>query len=265
MTHDKSLSLDLILKDLGSFIVSFSGGVDSSFLLHRAKSLNSPKVMAVTLRTPYIPSREISEAVAFAKSHRIDHQIIDMEFPGNIKHNPRERCYLCKNILFTEVVNFARQNGFKYVVDGTNADDLVETRPGLRALNELNIRSPLAEAELTKDDIRELAKDAGLTIWNKPAMACLLTRIPYNTEVTGEILKMIEQAEDLLFEKGYAGARVRVHGDVARIECLPGYVGKILNDPRRQHIINDLKKIGFRYISLDLEGYRSGSMDPERE
>jgi len=265
MMQDKSIELNSILEDLRSFIIAFSGGIDSSFLAHRAKALDSLKMLAVTIRTPYIPAREISDAVKFMNTHGIDHQIIDLEFPENMRHNPTERCYICKKILFTEVANYARRNGFKYVVDGTNADDSVDFRPGLKAINELNVRSPLAEAGLTKSDIRELAKKAGLPIWDKPAMSCLLTRIPYNTSVSDEMLQMIEKAEDLLFEEGYPGARVRVHGDVARIECLPGYVDRIFNDPRKEYIISDLKKIGFRYISLDLEGYRTGNMDPEKE
>jgi len=265
MTKDKITILDSILKDLGSFIVGFSGGVDSAFLLYRAKLLNPLNVKAVTIRTIYIPPREISEAVEFTKSHGIDHEIIDLELPDNMRHNPIQRCYLCKKTLFTALVSFAGKNGFKYVIDGTNADDSMDFRPGLKALNELNVRSPLAEAGLTKSDIREYAKKEGLPIWDKPAMACLLTRIPYNSEVTDEILQKIEKAENLLFEKGYPGARVRVHGDVARIECLLGYVDRIFNDPRRQVIVSELKKIGFRYISLDMEGYRTGSMDPENK
>jgi len=263
--QDKSIKLDSILRDLNSFVIAFSGGVDSSFLAYRAKSLGLKRFMAVTIRTLYVPAREISDAVDFMKAHGIDHQIIALEFPENMRHNPIERCYLCKKILFTEVVNYARRNEFKFVLDGTNADDSVDFRPGLRAINELNVRSPLAEAGLTKSDIRELAKKAGLPIWDKPAMACLLTRIPYNKRVTDEMLQMIDKAENLLFEKGYPGARVRVHGDVARIECLPGYVDRIFNDPHKEYIISDLKKIGFRYISLDLEGYRTGNMDPEKE
>jgi pyridinium-3,5-biscarboxylic acid mononucleotide sulfurtransferase len=133
----------------------------------------------------------------------------------------------------------------------------------LRALKELSVKSPLAEAGLTKNEIRELLKKEGLPLWNKPAMACLLTRIPYETEVSEGMLRMIGKAEDYLFEMGYPGTRVRLHGDIARIECLPGYLGKIINDPQREQIVANLKELGFRYITLDLEGYRTGSMDPE--
>jgi uncharacterized protein len=265
MIESKLIRLDSILKELGSFVVAFSGGVDSSFLVHRAGILDSVKMKAVTIHTPYMSAREINEASAFAEKEGFDFEIINKEFPEIIKHNPGRRCYLCKKILFTELVDFARRNNFEHVIDGTNADDTGDLRPGLRALQELNVRSPLAEAGLTKNDIREFAQRAGLPFFDKPAMACLLTRIPYDTAVTEEMLRMIEKAEDLLFEKGYPGTRVRVHGDVARIECMPGYVERILNDPGRDHIVSDLKKIGFRYVSLDLEGYRTGSMDPEKK
>jgi uncharacterized protein len=157
------------------------------------------------------------------------------------------------------------ENGYKYIADGTNSDDTSDFRPGLKALKEMSVRSPLSEAGLTKQEIRELSRKAGLPLWDKPAMACLLTRIPYESEVSEGMLKMIEQAEDHLFEKGYPGTRVRVHGDVIRIECMPGYLEKIISDPEREHIVANLKKIGFRYISLDLEGYRTGSMNPETE
>jgi uncharacterized protein len=265
MIQNKSIKLDSALQDLKSFVIAFSGGVDSSFLAYRAKSLSGLSVMAVTIRTPYMPAREISEAADFAEKQGIDHKIIDMEFPESIRHNPTERCYLCKRTLFSEILAFARKNNFKYVIDGTNADDSGELRPGLKALRELGIMSPLAEAGLTKSDIRALSQRAGLPLWDKPAMACLLTRIPYDTKVTAGMLKMIEKAEDLLFERGYPGTRVRMHDDIARIECLPGYIEKIIHDAGRELIVSDLKKIGFRYISLDLEGYRTGSMDCEKE
>jgi len=263
MTESKLNRLNSILKDLKSFVVAFSGGVDSSFLLYSAHSIGNLKVLAVTLRTPYIPSREISEALEFTDTYAINHRIIDLEVPEIIKHNPVERCYLCKKILFTRIVETARENGYQYVIDGTNADDTKDYRPGLQALKEMGIRSPLSEAGLTKKDIREHMKDAGLSLWDKPAMACLLTRIPYDTEISPEMLRMIEEGEFFLFNKGYPGTRIRIHGDIARIECLPDYLGKIVNNPERELIVSGLKKIGFRYISLDLEGYRSGSMDRE--
>jgi len=265
MTETKSIELNSILKDLKSFIIAFSGGVDSSFLAYRAKMLGNLKIMAVTVRTPYIPSREINEAVEFADAYGINHKIIDIEFPEIIRHNPLERCYLCKKTLFTRIAEYGRKNDYKHIADGTNADDKGEFRPGLKALKELDIRSPLAEAGLTKQDIRLLSKQAGLMLWDKPAMACLLTRIPYETEINDVTLRMVEKAEDILFERGYPGTRVRAHGDTARIECLPGYLERIINDPGRELIVSDLKKIGFRYISLDLEGYRTGSMNPEKK
>ncbi len=264
MTELKSIKLNEILTSLKSFIVAFSGGTDSSFLLHRAHSLGNVRVAAVTIRTPYIPVREIKDAVEFASKHGIDHHIIDVSFPEIIRHNPVERCYLCKKNLFTRISDYASTNGFRYILDGTNADDKGEYRPGLRALNELGIKSPLAEAGLIKKEIRELALKAGLDVWDRPAMACLLTRLPYDTEISESMLRLVEEAEDLLFEKGYPGTRIRVHGDIARIECLPGYVEKLATDRDRETIVHSLKKLGFRYISLDLEGYRTGSMNPEK-
>jgi uncharacterized protein len=180
-----------------------------------------------------------------------------------IWNNPIDRCYLCKKAIFTDLLSFAKKNHFKFVVDGTNADDTGDFRPGIKALNELGIRSPLLESGLTKKDIRELSREEDLDIWDKPAMACLLTRIPYDTEISQGTLRLVEEAENMLFELGYPGTRVRVHGDLARIECMPGYIEKIIHNPDKEHIISDLKKIGFRYVSLDLEGYRTGSSNPD--
>jgi uncharacterized protein len=162
-----------------------------------------------------------------------------------------------------ELVKYGKENNYESVIDGTNADDAGDFRPGMKALKEMGIRSPLLEAGLSKKNIRELSRNEGLDIWDKPAMACLLTRIPYDTEIKDGVLRMIEQAENMLFEIGYPGIRVRIHGDVARIECLPGYFEKIIQNPDREHIITNMKKIGFRYVSLDLEGYRTGSSNPE--
>jgi uncharacterized protein len=265
MTENKSIILNKILKDLGSFAVAFSGGVDSSFLLHRAHKAVKSGVIAITIRTPYIPAHEIEEAKEFTNKFGIRHKIVDIAFPEIIRNNPVERCYLCKKTLFTQLLEFAKESNYKYVIDGTNADDSGDFRPGMRALKEMGIRSPLLESGLTKKEIRELSRDEGLDFWDKPAMACLLTRIPYNTEVNERMLRMIEEAENMIFEKGYPGTRVRVHGDLARIECIPGFMDKIIQKPDREHIITNLKRIGFRYVSLDLEGYRTGSSNPQTE
>jgi uncharacterized protein len=265
MTDNKLKILDTILRDMNSFVVAFSGGVDSTFLLHRASQLKNIKYTAVTIRTSYIPKREIEEAVDFCMENKIRHTVIDLPFPEGIRENPVERCYKCKKQLFGFLKDFAEKNKFSFIADGTNSDDKGDYRPGLKALKEMGIRSPLMEAGLSKQEIREISKRDGLPTWDKPAYACLLTRIPYNTVVTDKDLRKIEEAEQYLFEKGFFGARVRVHGDIARIECLPGYLNKIVNDPHREELIVRLKKIGFRFISLDLEGYRTGSLNPDKK
>jgi pyridinium-3,5-biscarboxylic acid mononucleotide sulfurtransferase len=265
MPSKKLEDLDNILKDLKSFVVAFSGGVDSTFLLHRASQNKKLKIAAVTISTIYIPRREIEEASEFCKAHNVNHVILDLPLPEEIRHNPFERCYRCKKILFNHILSFARKNDYNFIVDGTNSDDNGDFRPGLKALEEMGIRSPLMESGFIKNEIRELSKEAGLNTWDKPAYACLLTRIPYETRVTENDLRMIESAEQFLFDKGFPGTRVRIHGEVARIECLPGYISKIIAGTEREQIISNLKKIGFRYISLDLEGYRTGSLNPDRK
>lgn len=263
MSGDKREKLDRLLNDLNSFVVGFSGGVDSSYLLLRANALLKEKVMGITLRTPYTPDSEIEEAAEFAREHNINHRILNLPFPEGIRNNPPDRCYICKKILFGQLIRFAADNGFSHVVDGSNADDASSHRPGIRALKELEVRSPLMEAGLTKQDIRDLLGAEGLTIASKPSMACLLTRIPYNTPVSSGMIHMVEQAEDFFRTSGYPGTRVRIHGDLARIECHPSDFYRMTQSPDRELIISGLKKIGFRYVSLDLEGYRSGSYDPE--
>jgi len=265
MTEKKSEKLNNILKGVDSAVVAFSGGVDSSFLLYRAHKLRKSEIIAVTIKTPYIPLREIEEATEFTQKYGIKHKILDISFPEIIRHNPVERCYLCKKTLFSQIVDFAKMNHYEFVLDGSNADDSGEFRPGMKALKEMGIISPLLASGLTKKEIRELSHKDDLNIWDKPAMACLLTRIPYKTEIKPEMLKMIEEAENILFEKGYPGTRVRVNEDAARIECLPGYIDKIILDPHREYIVANLKRIGFRYVSLDMEGYRTGSLNPENE
>jgi uncharacterized protein len=263
MTENKRDRLDSVISELNSFVIGFSGGVDSSYLLFRAHTLLKDKVMGVTLHTPYIPLSEIEEAIGFAEAHKINHRVLELPFPDQIRENPPARCYICKKILFDHLLRFAAENGFAHVADGSNADDAVSYRPGLMALRKLGIRSPLMEAGLTKLEIRSLLRDEGLEIADKPSMTCLMTRIPYNTAVGPDILEMVEQAEDFLSAAGYPGTRVRIHDKLARIECHPEYLEKMIQLPERELIAASLKKIGFRYVSLDLEGYRSGSYDGE--
>jgi uncharacterized protein len=263
MLNKKLENLDNILRELKSFVVAYSGGVDSTFLLHRASQMKKLKITAVTIRTSYIPGREIDEASEFCRSNNVSHTILDLSFPEEIKYNPIDRCYVCKKILFNQLKSFADKNGFRYIVDGSNSDDNGDFRPGLKALVEMGIRSPLMESGFIKHEIRALSQKAELPTWDKPAYACLLTRIPYDTLITEKDLRMVEKAEQFLFDKGFPGTRVRIHGDVARIECLPGYMNKIIQGPEKEHIVDNLKKIGFRYISLDLEGYRTGSLNPD--
>lgn len=262
MAGKKTEKLNNILKGLGSAVIAFSGGVDSSFLLYSAFKSKNIRIAAVTIKTPYIPQREIKEASEFASRYGIKHHILELDFPGLIRHNPTDRCYLCKKTLFSHIRSYANTHNFEYILDGSNFDDTGEYRPGMKALKEMGIRSPLLESGMTKKDIRDSLRNEGLEIWDKPAMACLLTRIPYNTEIRPEALRTIEEAENILFENGYPGARVRMHGDIARIECLHGYLEKIILSPSREEIVAKLKKLGFRYISLDLEGYRTGSLNP---
>lgn len=265
MLNKKLANLDNILKSMKSFVIAFSGGVDSTFLLHRASKIGKLRISAVTISTVYIPRREINEASEFCKAQNINHVVLDLPVPEEIRHNPVDRCYLCKKVLFGHILSYTREHDFNFVVDGTNADDNGDYRPGLKALEEMGIRSPLMESGLIKREIRELSKMAGLPTWDKPAYACLLTRIPYETRITDNDLRMIESAEQYLFDNGFPGTRVRKHGDVARLECMPGYIPKIVVAAEREQIINNLKKIGFRYISLDLEGYRTGSFNPDKK
>jgi uncharacterized protein len=248
------------LEKLDNLAVAFSGGVDSVFLLHAAKEALGEDVLALTINSSYIPDWEIAEAREITTSKGIEHQVVDVPVPEQIKNNPEDRCYLCKSFLFTLLKEFARQRGFTNLADGTNYDDMKDHRPGMKALKELHVLSPLLENHFAKKDIREASKEMGLYTWEKPAYACLLTRIPYNTGIKEEILRRIEKSETYLIGLGIRAVRVRSHGDLARIETEPRYIEKIVNEGHFKNISRQLRRYGFKHITLDLEGYRTGGI-----
>jgi len=250
-----------------SVLLAFSGGVDSSFLLAAAKQALGGNVLAVTAVSETYSEGELKEAKKTAKTLKAKHLVIktcelqDKRFSSN----PPERCYFCKSELFTQLNDIARKKGIKYVIDASNKDDLKDFRPGSKAKKELGVRSPLQEAGLTKDDIRKASRKIGLSTWNNPSAACLASRIPYGDEITKEKLKKIERAEEiikkLLGAHGRVPVRVRSHGDIARIELDKGEIKRILGNDIMKKISAKFKSLGFKYVTLDLEGFRSGSMN----
>lgn len=259
--EEKEKKLAVLLEKCMPLAVAFSGGVDSTYLLHEAAKAGKGKVTALIMKTPSVPERELNEAVAFCKSRDISFFVLpaDPFSATGFRENGRDRCYICKHFLFSALLEKAKEEGIPFVADGTNADDRKEFRPGLRALKELDIRSPLAEAGLTKKEIRELSEKEGLPTWNKPSFSCLATRFPYGEELAVEKLRRTEAAENLLAELGFTQRRVRVHGNLARIEVLPAEIPLLLE--RRDMISSRLEELGFLYTTVDLKGFRSGSMD----
>jgi uncharacterized protein len=257
---------EMLLRDLGkldSLLVAFSGGVDSSFLLASAQQALGDRIVAVTATSSIHPRREQDEASEFAREREISHIIFksdETKIPEFLSNGP-ERCYYCKKALSEEFLRVANEKGISHVAHGANADDLGDYRPGFRAAEEAGIIAPLIDAGLLKDEIRFLAKEMGLSAWDKPAMACLASRFPYGTAITEKGLKMVEKAEEFLLNEGFRGLRVRHHGPVARIEISTSDLGKILSDDTRRAIVEELRSIGFEHIALDLEGYISGKMN----
>lgn len=259
--------LKSIIKRMDSLLVAYSGGLDSSFLLKVASEVLKDKVCALTAVSPTYSERETRGAKEFCRLHGIKHIIIETSEMKNLEfvNNSKERCYVCKRELFTKCLEKAKELGFAHVADGANVDDLSDFRPGDRAARELGIRRPLLEAEFTKEDIRKYSRELNLATWDKPSYACLASRFTYGTQITEEKLKAVDEIEVYLKNLGFKQVRLRNHNDIARIEVGSDEVSKFLEDEDlRENISRKIKEYGFIYVTLDLNGYRTGSMNESK-
>lgn len=267
--NHKYENLKNYFQQLGSAAIAFSSGVDSTFMLKVAHDTLGDKAIAVTARSHFFPVREKDATVEFCKKEGIKHFFVDSDGMSHpeIYKNPKNRCYLCKHEIFEKIIEVAKQNNIDYVCEGSNLDDNGDYRPGLQAVSELGVKSPLRECELWKSEIRAISKDLGLATWKKQSFACLASRFVYGETITVEKLAMVEKAEEFLLDLGFTQERVRIHsfgteenaGTIARIEVNADEFSKIME--HREQIVKTLKEIGFNYVSMDLQGFRTGSMN----
>ena len=261
--QSKFFRLKNILKEMGSVIIAFSGGVDSTFLIKVARDTLGEKAMAVIATSPIYPQKELKEARCYARDIGIRYVVIETEEVSNPSFfsNPRDRCYYCKKELFAKIRDIAKREGIQFILDGTNKDDQNDFRPGRKACQELNIRSPFLEAGLSKGEIRKLSRRLKLSTWDKPPEACLSSRFPYGEEITRAKLKRIEEGERFIQSLGFRQVRLRHHGKLARIEVEKKDIPKFFRDGTEEKIVNKLLTLGYTYITLDLEGYCTGSLN----
>ncbi|MCM1171442.1 MAG: ATP-dependent sacrificial sulfur transferase LarE [Clostridium sp.] len=260
---EKYEKLKEYLKSLESIAVAFSSGVDSTFLLFAAKEALGDNVIAVTASSCSFPKRELNEATKYCEENGIRHEVCqseELEIEG-FSHNPKNRCYLCKHELFEKILKIAEQEGIKAVVEGSNLDDNGDYRPGLQAVAELDIKSPLRHIGFTKDEIRVLSKYLNIPTWNKQSFACLASRFVYGETISEDKLSMVDKAEQLLLDLGFHQVRVRIHNTIARIEIMPEEFEKLISEEIRNQIIKSFKEYGFSYVTMDMIGYRTGSMN----